>query len=137
MFHIPMTVEYQIIIILFVHWVADFLFQTKWMAENKSSQWYPLLAHTITYTFIFWIAGLTAYIIKNRGMASIDYLHIFEFVVITFICHTITDYFTSRWTKRLREQEKYYGFPSFFSVIGLDQWLHALQLIVTFTILNK
>ena len=130
-----MTVEYQILIILFIHWVGDFLFQTEWMAMNKSSKWSALLAHTGLYSIIFWITGLALYIFKNHGMDSMDYLHVFEFVVITFVCHTATDYFTSRWTKNLREQNKYYGFPSFFSVVGLDQWLHALQLIVTFALI--
>jgi hypothetical protein len=53
------------------------------------------------------------------------------FTSITFICHFITDYLTSRWTSKLYKDSKFYGFPSFFSVIGFDQWLHFAQLILT------
>ena len=111
-----------LILIMFIHWVADFLFQTKERAINKSKSNYYLFQHVLVYTLTFYVFGLTFY-------SSISAI---AFCGITFLFHFITDYFTSRWTSRLYRNKKFYGFPSFFSVIGLDQFLHFVQLILTY-----
>jgi hypothetical protein len=117
-----MKTEYQIIAIIFIHWVADFLLQTQKMAMNKSKDNYWLFAHVFVYSMAWFFIGLFFF----KPMPVI------LFTVTTFICHFITDYLTSRWTSKLYKQEKYYGFPAFFSVIGLDQFLHYLQLILCY-----
>lgn len=114
--------EYQIILILFIHWVADFLLQTKRMATNKSKDNYWLFAHVLIYSITWFVIGAFFF----------NVISVLLFTITTFICHFITDYVTSRWTSKLYKQEKYYGFPSFFSVIGLDQFLHFLQLILSY-----
>lgn len=117
-----MNVYYQILIILFIHWVADFLYQTKDMAVNKSSSNLWLFRHVAVYSSVWFFVGI----------AIFDIAQVALFTIITFISHFITDYITSRWTKKLYNIGKYYGFPSFFSVIGLDQYLHYLQLILCY-----
>jgi hypothetical protein len=117
-----MITEYQIIIIILIHWVADFLLQTQKMAINKSKDNYWLFLHVLVYSLIWFFIGLFFF----------NIIIVLLFSIITFICHFITDYFTSRWTSKLYKQEKYYGFPAFFSVIGLDQFLHYLQLIICY-----
>jgi hypothetical protein len=120
-----MKTEYQIILIIFIHWVADFLLQTKTMATNKSKNNYWLFTHVFVYSLTWFIIGISMFDLKP----------VIQFTVLTFIFHFTTDYFTSRWTNKLYKRKKYYGFPSFFSVIGLDQFLHYLQLIVCYEIL--
>lgn len=117
-----MNIEYQIIIIIFIHWVADFLLQTQKMATNKSKNNYWLFAHVLVYSITWFVIGLFLFKIKS----------VILFTITTFIFHFITDYLTSRWTNKLYKKEKYYGFPAFFSVIGLDQFLHYLQLILCY-----
>jgi hypothetical protein len=111
----------EVLIILFIHWVADFLLQTKQMATMKSKDTNWLLIHVAVYSFTWFFIG-----------AFFDPLKSALFFVITFMCHFITDYFTSRWTSKLYRDSKFYGFPSFFSVIGLDQWIHYVQLFLTY-----
>ena len=111
----------EVLIILFIHWVADFLLQTKQMATMKSKDTNWLLIHVAVYSFTWFFIG-----------AFFDPLKSALFFVITFMCHFITDYFTSRWTSKLYRDSKFYGFPSFFSVIGLDQWIHYAQLFLTY-----
>lgn len=41
-----------IILILFIHWIADFWCQTDKMAVNKSKSWTYLLQHTLIYTAV-------------------------------------------------------------------------------------
>lgn len=122
-----MEIEYQILLILFIHWIADFVLQTKSMGTLKSSSLYWLTLHVITYTTVWFIAG------RIFGFGLIP---VIKFSIVTFIIHWITDFFTSRWTKSLRENEKYYNFLGFFTVIGLDQWLHYVQLILTYKFLK-
>jgi len=118
-----MRIEYQIIILLFIHWVADFLFQTKDMATNKSKSNMWLFTHVSTYTTVYGAVGLFFF----------PPMQVIGFCAATFFFHFITDYFTSRLTSKLYAAKKYYGFPSFFSVIGGDQWLHFVQLILCYT----
>lgn len=127
-----MEISYQIIIIIFIHWVADFLFQTSKMALNKSKDNRWLLLHVFTYTIVFAVIGLNI-------LDSDQYLGLLMFCGVTFIAHFIQDYITSRWTSSLYAEKKFYGvFPTFFKVIGLDQFLHYVQLILCykFFILN-
>jgi len=122
-----MKTEYQIIILIFIHWVADFLLQTQSMAMNKSKNNRWLLAHVTVYSASWFVVG----------MFMFDLLPVVLFTVSTFICHFITDYMTSRWTSSLYKQGKFYGFPGFFSVIGFDQFLHYLQLILCYEYFSK
>ena len=97
------------LLLLTVHFVADFLFQSDWMAVNKSSRMLPLLVHIAVYTaclipFGFWFA-------MTNGLA-----------------HLITDSITSRVTSALWKKEKRHWF---FVVIGLDQLIHTATLLFT------
>lgn len=103
-----------ILLILIIHWFADFVLQTHWQASNKSINFYALVRHTAVYSAC-WIPLLVS-LFGGYGLLAIGSI---------FILHTITDYFTSRITSRLYKQSKIHGF---FVVIGFDQWLHYLQL---------
>jgi len=56
------------------------------------------------------------------------------FFLITFVAHTITDYFTSRLNSKLWAEGKVHWF---FVSIGFDQILHYIQLFSTYQILTK
>lgn len=109
--------------ILLVHWIADFILQTDKQAKGKSKNWGDLLGHTINYSVCWW--------------AMLLFLPLHEtliFIGATFICHTITDYFTSRLNSKLWSEQKVHYF---FVSVGFDQILHYTQLIITFQLLNK
>lgn len=115
-----------ILAILFLHWIADGVLQTDKMAKGKSKNWKDLLDHTITYSGIFTLASIVYIVITNN-------IQMIAFGPITFIFHTATDYVTSRVNARLWEQKKVHGF--FVSVL-FDQWLHFVQLLLTFYFLS-
>jgi len=129
----------EIFSILIIHWIADFWLQTDWQAKNKSKEWKPLLQHTFNYTlcwfiiFALWcsyqnhIGGVTA------DSLGIDW-KILLFFPITFIAHTITDYFTSRLNSKLWAEGKVHYF---FVAVGGDQILHYIQLFTTYYLLTK
>jgi hypothetical protein len=131
--------------IIFIHWVADFIFQAEEWANNKSKGITPLLKHTITYSlvwyfvmFVFAICGnhFGGYSAKDLGWSG----WMFLFPVITFVFHTITDYFTSKIVSK-RFADQHYGspIPNFgaFTIIGFDQVLHYTQLFLTYYLLTK
>lgn len=115
--------------ILIIHWIADFILQTDSQAKGKSKEWKPLLTHTFNYSMVWYTAGLVLFFINP----SIDmWVNIIYFTTITFITHTITDYFTSRLNSRLWAQGKTH---EFFVAVGFDQILHYVQLILTYILI--
>lgn len=126
--------------VLVVHFIADFLLQSDWMAVNKSKSNAALTAHVTVYAACFLVFGI-------------------HFAAVTFYLHWITDYFTSRWTSKLwffKYVCSYCGEPWdthdcgkvdgpfwtyvhskrhwFFVVIGLDQLIHFFTLAVTYAV---
>lgn len=124
-----LTVIFTIII---MHFIADFIFQDEVWALGKSKKLAPLLKHTSVYS-IMWIIPMFFLFWGEVHPTMI-------FVGVTFIAHTITDYFTSRVVSK-RFDKKHFGspIPNFgaFTIIGFDQVLHYVQLFLTYYILTK
>lgn len=118
------------IIILFVHWLADFVFQSHKMATKKSTSKVWLTKHVLTYSLItvtswsFFIIPLSEKedIIPNLCMVWI----------ITFVTHWFTDYVTSKITSRLYKEGKVHDF---FVIVGVDQMIHYTTLLLTYCFL--
>lgn len=124
-----------IFIILITHWVADFVLQTDKQAKGKSKNWSDLLAHTFTYSTMWIFASCLLIGYENKGQETQWYvIHSFLFGLVTFICHTITDYFTSRLNSKLWAKGDVHNF---FVSIGFDQVLHYIQLFLTLYFLSK
>jgi len=120
-----------VLAIILIHWLADFVFQTDKMARGKSKNWNDLLSHTGTYSFI-WFCFVPFYVLLNLD-TYVEWTGTL-FVLITFIAHTITDYFTSRLNSKLWAKGDVHNF---FISIGFDQVLHYTQLLLTYYILTK
>ena len=121
----------EIFIIPIVHWIADFWLQTDKQAKGKSKNWEDLLTHVWTYSMCWLIVG--AFIQAFNHGVFFPKWAVTQFMLITFICHTITDYFTSRLNSKLWEQGKVHYF---FIAIGGDQILHYIQLFLTYKLLR-
>lgn len=98
-----------VLLLLLIHWIADFILQSNWMAQGKSKTWKPLLAHIGVYTLCFVAFG-------------------FEFAIINGLLHLCIDYVTSRVSSKLWAKGNMHWF---FVVIGFDQLLHMTSLILT------
>lgn len=126
-----MNTEINILVvigILFIHWFADFVCQTDKQAKRKSISIVYLLAHTANYSMWFLAATPLYLILTHSGN-----WWLFLFTPITFLCHTITDYFTSRLNSRLYAAGRTHDF---FVSVGFDQLLHFAQLLITFQLLK-
>lgn len=122
---ISLTIIFSILI---CHWIADCVLQTHWQATNKSKNNEALLQHTCVYSVVMSVAMIFIMPISEYGCASLIFLP------ITFICHTITDYFTSRLNTWLLNKKDYHNF---FVSVGFDQILHYVQLFLTYYYLTK
>lgn len=115
---------YFVMLIIFSHWVADFVFQTHWMAVNKSKSNFALAYHVLIYTIIIgFLIGIPLYAYGN-----ISYFIISSWISVNGILHFITDYITSRITSKLWQKEDYHNF---FVVVGFDQLIHYTCLFGT------
>ena len=123
----------EIFSIILIHWFADFVLQTDNQAKGKSKNWYDLLGHTLNYS-LFWMIPIL-FIISNYTISDLGWSHyMLCFIPITFICHTITDYFTSRLNSKLWSEGKVHNF---FVSVGFDQVLHYVQLFTTYYYLKN
>jgi hypothetical protein len=99
-----------VISILTVHFISDFLFQSHWMAVNKSHSKTALTSHVVIYSIPFLI------------------LFGFNYALMNGLFHYVIDYFTSKGTKKLWENCELHWF---FVVVGFDQMLHLILLFLT------
>lgn len=111
--------------ILIIHFLADFGLQTHDQATRKgaSNKW--LAYHVGVYSIIWFFASYVYY--GNWVLAGL-------FTIVTFCCHFITDYTTSRIGKPFWDKQDLHNG---FVVIGFDQVLHYVQLYYTFKFITQ
>ena len=122
--------------ILFSHWVSDFVFQSSWMATNKSKNWLALSSHVLVYTLSMGLLMLTCGVIVatffsntiGAAIMVITPLAFVKWIALNGVLHFITDAVTSRITAMLWKKNDMHNF---FVVVGFDQFVHYSCLIIT------
>lgn len=104
----------QLIYLLTMHWVMDFIVQNDWMAKNKSSNVWALSAHVALYSIPWFFISI-------------------PFALVNGISHLVIDSATSKMSKYFFEREDYHNG---FVVIGFDQLLHVVILLVSYGIVG-
>lgn len=99
----------KMLFIVWLHFIADFILQSDWMAKNKSENLNALVLHGLVYSMPFYFFG-------------------WEYACINAGLHMCIDSITSKITKRLWLAEQRHWF---FVVIGFDQAIHMTCLILT------
>lgn len=113
-------------LLFIVHYIGDFFLQVyTWKKTTNLLQ--NLITHTITYIFVL-VFGI---IVLQAIFPSITASHsnILGFVLINTILHFITDFFTKKITRFMREHDE---LNAYVNVIALDQLIHYVTLIVTY-----
>jgi hypothetical protein len=108
-----------IVMMLVIHFLADFSLQTHDQANKKSTDIAHLARHVLTYSLVWLVVSYCIW--ESVSIALL-------FAGITYVCHYITDYITSRIGKPFWESGDYH---TGFVVVGADQVAHYLQLIYT------
>jgi len=129
-----MRSEYYIILILLIHFISDFLFQSRKMGRNKGKDISWLTIHVLVYSIVTTIGWSI--------LLPINFTEIKSIFVITFYTHWITDYITSKGSGycylkmidgKVVNKERWEFL--FWSVIGFDQFIHSLTLILTYSLI--
>lgn len=103
-----------LLILVWLHFFADFILQTDKIAIAKSSDNKALLLHVTIYTLPFLWFG-------------------WEFAAITWLAHFATDFVSSRVASWFYKRDQRHWF---FVTIGVDQALHMTALFAAFVHLN-
>ncbi len=103
-----------IFLLIWAHWIGDFILQTDEMAMNKSTSNVWLAHHISMYMLVLFPFG-------------------FFFAIANAAAHFATDWITSRITSYLWKKNDRHNF---FVVIGLDQALHMSMFILTWPLVN-
>jgi len=102
--------------VFFCHTVADFILQSRWMAENKSKSLKALSVHILEYTGVMFIG-----LILPFGLAGAA-----TYAVLNGVLHFFTDLVTSKLSSYAYETE---NMKLFWGVIGFDQFIHICCLL--------
>lgn len=105
--------------IMVLHWVGDFLLQSHEIAMNKSTSNAWLTYHIALYISPF---TLTYIFFEDMGTTAL-------YMLVNGAIHFVVDYFSSRTAKKYYSKNEMH---MFFVVIGTDQLLHILTLMITF-----
>ena len=112
-------------LILFTHWIADFVCQTDQMAVNKSRSNYYLCLHVIVYTW--WMFALSFLYLHPTDIKTT-----LMWTGANMVLHWVTDFWTSRINSWLWQQERRHDF---FVMVGLDQLIHYTCLLSLYAVL--
>jgi hypothetical protein len=127
------TCFYMVLILLFfIHFVADFVGQSQEIATRKSHSINAMLYHIMTYSFITFGLIQFIYIIdlitNNTMYVFTSFIIILKYTCIIGLLHGLTDIFTSKIAKHFYNQNNLHAF---FVTIGFDQFIHYTSIILT------
>jgi len=105
---------WPILIILFGHWVGDFLLQGSTMAERKSNSLLWLTIHVLIYTATL---GVFSFVLFDQN-------GLIDFLLFNGALHFLTDFLTSKLAAKYKLNPRI-----FFLVLGFDQLIHTVTLI--------
>jgi len=102
---------YVLLLLLWIHFISDFVFQTNYTIFNKSKDHCLLLVHVVLYGIPFVWFG-------------------WEFALATTAVHYIVDWFTTRLTLYLQEKDS----PQWILAVIFDQALHISFLFIAYVL---
>lgn len=114
---------YFISLLLIVHYIADFLLQSDEEATQKSKSYVALASHVGKYSLALQVLAL--YGAFKFGGDPVVWI---SWVLFNTVAHFGLDAVTSRMSSKLQREG---NSSEFFNVIGMDQLLHQLTLILT------
>lgn len=109
----------QFYLVMFAHWMGDFVLQTEWMAINKSKLWRALTAHVAMYSAVL---AVLAFALAPSWQVAL------QFIGVNAALHFVTDAVTSRVSSYFWDKN---DLRFFFVTLGLDQFLHFVALYAT------
>jgi hypothetical protein len=107
--------NYDLLLLIWIHFIADFVLQSNWIATNKSSKPLVLALHSAIYMAPMVIFGVI-------------------FALVNGALHFLIDFVTSNMTSRYHNQERRHAF---FVTIGADQAIHLSLLVMWYSMIGR
>lgn len=130
--YLPISVIFTILV---VHFIADFVFQTPWMAQNKSKSNFALNAHIATYWSILLVlcGAIDGFMFMYYGNNTLvqnfpGFNLLMGWSILNAGIHWCVDYCTSRLSSKQFNKD----WHKFFLIIGFDQLIHYFTLFGTY-----
>jgi hypothetical protein len=117
-----MIIAFGLVILLFMHWIADFVFQDDKTALNKSENNKVLAAHCGIYSIAMACTVFPLFCWFSNAPLTTTFI----FFGLMFISHFGIDYITARANKKLWLNNQRHWF---FVMVGFDQFLHIATII--------
>lgn len=112
-----------IIGLTFGHWFADFVLQTRKIAETKSKSLRSLFTHVALYT-----ANIACVMVPIL-IRQYNWKLVVAFILVNGFCHLVTDFATSKMSAVAYQNEDK---SQFWNIIGFDQSIHWSHLLITY-----
>lgn len=124
-------------VLVSMHTFADFIFQTRWQAQNKSHNMRALTSHVVTYSITM---GITGFFLIFPFDFEKYLINLVYWILFNFVAHFLTDFVTSRilahnYSKMIAYQSEGnfdrsdFHQKIFWGWIGNDQLIHILSLV--------
>ena len=120
-----------ILMILFAHFVGDFVVQPDNVAQNKWHSNKALTIHVALYTLMLFLF-VWLFIIPTTDFDT-WYCYLW-WAVINGVFHWMTDYVISKDRKMYWDEKDY---RMYFIMVGIDQMAHYAVLAITYSILTN
>ena len=112
----------SIVLILVGHWIGDYVLQFNKIADFKSTSLLWLTIHVLLYTSV--LLGVSLYLFSVVDAMKLS--------LVNGCLHFVTDWVTSKFSSRYRAKPRI-----FYPIIGFDQLIHTVTLMVTINYIGK
>ncbi len=103
-----MSIELAVLLGFVAHMVGDYVFQSDWMAAEKTRRWPPAISHGLVYAIpflpILWLSAAPSYALV-LAMATIAFTHIpiDHWRLARYVCWAKNQLAPARWRHRWDE----------------------------------
>ena len=120
-----------IVYVMFLHFLADFVFQSDEMAQNKYNSLYWLTYHIGTYGLVL---SLGLHLVGiSTVFEAISFEGMWLYLLVNMGLYFMVDFVTSKITHHYWDKKEVH---KFFVTIGFDQFLHFACLYLTLGVLQ-
>jgi hypothetical protein len=122
------------IAMLLGHWIGDFVLQNNHIKPTKSKKFLVkfkkfmehLLPHTLIYSIVLTVISILLMLLKIIIFKNIFWILLF--FAVTYVTHIITDFLVSLVNMNYLSKN---GRHKYFVSIGLDQFIHAVTILLS------
>lgn len=114
------------LVIIFAHFLGDFVFQSHWMSQNKSKRMDALVSHTVVYGVVL-LATISVFMYPVAIVRETLGGWFLVWLALNVFLHGLTDFVTARLSSM------YFGkdWHNFFVIVGGDQATHYMTMLVS------